>query len=84
MGYSFNKLTNNIVPAGTYKAVIREVSFKTSASGETKNDLVVNNDLIPSRPIIKKQIINFEHISDCFNQVEDLYRQAGESVLNLI
>ena len=49
-----------------------------------KNDLVVNNDLIPSRPIIKKQIINFEHISDCFNQVEDLYRQAGESVLNLI
>ena len=49
-----------------------------------KNDLVVNNDLIPSRPIIKKQIINFEHISDCFNQVEYLYRQAGESVLNLI
>lgn len=41
MGYSFNKLTNNIVPKGTYKAVIREVSFKTSASGETRNDLVV-------------------------------------------
>ena len=34
MGYSFNKLTNNIVPKGTYKAVIREVSFKTSASGK--------------------------------------------------
>ena len=46
MGYSFNKLTNNIVPAGTYKAVIREVSFKTSASGETKNDLVVRLSIV--------------------------------------
>lgn len=50
-----------------------------------KNDLVFEkNNLIPSRPIVKKQILNFEHISDCFNQVEDFYRQTGESVLDLI
>ena len=41
MAFSFDKVCTNVIPKGTYKAQISEVSFKTSASGETTNDMVV-------------------------------------------
>lgn len=41
MSFSFNKICSNVIPEGTYKCLITDVSFKTSGTGETSNDLVV-------------------------------------------
>ena len=41
MSFSFNKICSNVIPEGTYKAIITDVSFKTSSTGESSNDLVI-------------------------------------------
>lgn len=41
MAFSFDKVCTNVVPKGTYKAQIADVTFKTSSTGETSNDMVV-------------------------------------------
>ena len=42
MGFSFNKVCSNVIPEGTYKAIISDVKFRTSSTGETFNDLQVH------------------------------------------
>lgn len=49
-----------------------------------RNDCIVNANLIPARPIVKKQKLMCEHFADCFSLVEDLYRAEGANVLNMI
>lgn len=49
-----------------------------------RNDLIVDKLYNFSRPVIKKQKIIGEQITDCFKQIEYLYRQTGFDVLNLI
>lgn len=49
-----------------------------------KNDCIADLNLIPSRPIVKKQKLMCEHFADCFSLVESLYRTEGANVLNMI
>lgn len=49
-----------------------------------KNDCIADANLIPARPIVKKQKLMCEHFADCFSLVEDLYRTEGVNVLNMI
>jgi hypothetical protein len=42
MAISFNRLCSNAIPEGRYKAQVTDVKFKTSATGETSNDLQVH------------------------------------------
>ena len=44
--YSFNKLCSNVIPAGTYKAEITEIKFKTSSTGEALNDLAIKYTIL--------------------------------------
>jgi hypothetical protein len=55
--FSFNKLCSNTIPAGTYKAQITDVNFKTSSTGESSNDLVVHIT-ITDGAYAKKNIID--------------------------
>ena len=41
MAFSFDKVCSNTVPKGVYKAQIEDITFKTSTTGETSNDMVV-------------------------------------------
>ena len=41
MAFSFDKVCSNVIPKGTYKAQISDITFKTSTTGETSNDMVV-------------------------------------------
>jgi kynurenine formamidase len=41
MGFSFDKICNNNLPKGSYKALVEDIKFKTSASGEATNDMQV-------------------------------------------
>lgn len=42
MGFSFDKVCNNNLPKGTYKAVVEDIKFKTSATGVATNDMQVH------------------------------------------
>lgn len=44
--FSFNKICSNVIPAGTYKAEITEIKFKTSSTGESLNDLQVKYTIL--------------------------------------
>ena len=41
MAFSFKNLTSNVLPAGIYQVIIDDIKFKTSASGETSQNLVI-------------------------------------------
>lgn len=57
MAFSFDKVCTNVIPKGTYKAQIADVTFKTSATGETSNDMVVRY-LITEGEYAKRTIID--------------------------
>lgn len=41
MAFSFKNLTSNVLPAGIYQVIIDDIKFKTSASGESSQNLVI-------------------------------------------
>ena len=57
MAFSFDKVCTNVIPKGTYKAQIADVTFKTSATGETSNDMVVRY-LITEGEYAKRTVID--------------------------
>ena len=46
MGFSFNRICSNVIPAGTYKVQITDVKFKTSATGAASNDIQVHYAIV--------------------------------------
>lgn len=57
MAFSFDKVCTNVVPKGTYKAQIADITFKTSATGETSNDMVIRY-LITEGECAKRTVID--------------------------
>ena len=57
MAFSFDKVCSNTIPKGNYKAQIADVTFKTSTTGETSNDMVVRY-LITEGEFAKRTVID--------------------------
>lgn len=55
MAFSFNKLCSNVIPEGVYKAQITDIKFKTSATGETSNDLQIHLTIVEG--VFAKKVI---------------------------
>jgi hypothetical protein len=57
MSINFNSICSNIIPAGTYKAVVTDAKFRMSATGEASKDIVVTYT-IAEGPMAKRTLMD--------------------------